>query len=449
MSNQVIYILLAIILAFFFQPIRRQIEKLTDRYIFRDRYNSQTVLSKLAHILTSEQLQDRLLNAFLRQIFQSIKVTFGCFVILDEAGRVYQTVHVGRLPAKFLESFDFGSLGSTLIITDKLDSKSRKWELLDRYRVGLAVPLKFHERSFGYLILGHKRSGSTYSTQDLQLLEVITPELAVAINNAEAYAQIEDFNASLRQKIQDATAKLRNANRDLRGLDKAKDEFLSIASHQLRTPLAAIEAYLSMMEHGDVGKMTAEQQKFTSGALERSHHMARLISELLDLSSFSKGKVALNLRPVDLEALVTKEVEGLVSLAEAKGLKLTFTPPTAPLPQLNLDEAKTRQIVTNMIDNAIFYTEVGSVNVALVKDDHKLRFVVTDTGIGVPEAEKAKVFSRFFRASNARLVRPDGTGIGMYLASSVLKQEGGTIVFESKQNQGSVFGFELPIKGEI
>lgn len=442
MPTQFIYITLAIVLAVLFQPLRRLAEKLTDKFFYRDRYDSQVVLNKLAHILTSEQMVESLLNLSLREICQNLKVHFGQFLILNETGNLDMQIHYGALQ-KTLNASDLSKLGQKLLIADQLSPEDPQLKLIQLHKVSLLVPLKFRKRLIGYLVLGSKLSGSLYSHQDLQLLEVIVPELAVALNNAEEYAQIAEFNISLKQKIHAATAKLQNAYKDLQVLDKSKDEFLSIASHQLRTPLAAIEGYLSMMANGDIGNLSDKQQEFTDNALERTNHMARLVSQLLDISAFNAKDVASSKQLIDLNMLVETEIKGLKNLAQQKGIKLVYNAPKQALPLLELNENRTRQVIMNMIDNAIFYTNKGSVTVALVSNHGKIRYTVKDTGIGVPADEKRKIFTKFFRATNARKVRPDGTGIGLYLASSVLQAEGGNIIFESKENEGSTFGFEV------
>jgi len=292
-----------------------------------------------------------------------------------------------------------------------------------------------------YLLLGDKLSGDIYSNQDIELLEIISKELAVAIQNAKAYAEISEFNVNLQARVDHATNRLRVANRHLKELDKAKDEFISMASHQLRTPLTTIKGYLSMLAEGDAGKISADQKQFVQYAFDSSERMVRLISDLLNVSRLSAGNFLIQTRPTDMVAMIEDEVRQLMPHAKAKNLNLVFDRPTEPLPPAQIDDHKTRQVIMNFIDNAIYYTPAGEVRVKLRQTGDLVRLEVHDTGIGVPEDARKKLFTKFYRAGNAQTVRPDGTGLGLYLAKRVVQVQGGTIIFNSVEGKGSTFGF--------
>jgi signal transduction histidine kinase len=177
--------------------------------------------------------------------------------------------------------------------------------------------------------------------------------------------------------------------------------------------------------------------------------MVSLISDLLNVSRLSAGRFLIEKQPTDLVEVVADEVRQLQSHADAKHLELIFDHPKKKIPNINIDEGKTRQVIMNFIDNAIYYTRQGSVTVTLEADNHAIRVKVKDTGIGVPEAARQKLFSKFFRAENAQVARPDGTGLGLYLAKRVVEDQGGTIIFDSQEGKGSTFGFEMPFKTKV
>ncbi len=218
-----------------------------------------------------------------------------------------------------------------------------------------------------------------------------------------------------------------------------------MASHQLGTPLTAITGYLSMSLDTDKNNMTTQQREFVSYAVEAAERMTAMSMDLLNVSRLSSGRFMIERQPVDLATLVDQEVHQLLPAADRNGVKLEYVAPATPLPQLQIDESKTRQVIMNFIDNAIYYTPHGRVVVALERMGNNLRFTVTDNGIGVPPAEQDKLFAKFYRAENAKKTRPDGTGLGLYLAKRVIEDQGGQIVFHSEEGKGSTFGFDMPI----
>lgn len=444
-SGQVtVSVVLSLLMALIFQPLRRFFERLTDRIFYRDRYDSQEVLNEFSKVLVSELDLDRILKQSLESICGQMHIQFGQLVIFNNQ-RVYRIEHHGPLPKRLMIVPELRKLNRNLLVADELGEGERKG-IMDEHGIRVSLVLRTREEFVGFLLLGDKLSGDIYSGQDVELLEIMTKELSVAILNAKAYAEIEEFNRTLQARVDHATSRLRVANRHLKELDKAKDEFISMASHQLRTPLTTIKGYLSMMQEGDAGKLTKTQTEFVGFAFGASERMVNLISDLLNVSRLSAGRFLIQTKPTDMVAMIADEVRQLQSHADAKGLKLTFKPPVKPLPLVGIDENKTRQVVMNFIDNAIYYTQTGSVTVVLEQSDNKVRLEVRDTGIGVPREAQKKLFTKFYRADNAQIVRPDGTGLGLYLAKRVVQDQDGTIIFSSVEGQGSVFGFELPLK---
>ncbi|HSX14903.1 MAG TPA: GAF domain-containing sensor histidine kinase [Candidatus Saccharimonadales bacterium] len=435
--------ILALILVFTFQPLRRFFERLTDRIFYRDKYDSQELLNQITQTLASEINLEVILEKTLAMIAQAVRVNFGQYIVFEK-GEVYKIEHYGRMPEQVITKSEMKLLDRSMLVADEIEAGRRK-EIMDKHHIRLSLVLRTKDEFVGFLLLGDKLSGDIYSTQDLELFEILANELAVAIVNAKAYEEISQFNVTLQDKVDEATKRLRVANNHLKELDQAKDEFISMASHQLRTPLTTIKGYISMLQEGDAGKLTKEQLEFLEYAYSGSERMVSLISDLLNVSRMSSGKFMIDRQPIDMVALVSEEVRQLVSHAEAKQLKLIWEPPAGKWPPAELDENKTRQVVMNFIDNAIYYTKQGSVTVTLKQVGDQIELRVTDTGIGVPQAARSKLFSKFFRAGNAQQVRPDGTGLGLYLAKRVIEDQGGKIIFESTEGKGSTFGFLLPM----
>jgi signal transduction histidine kinase len=442
-AQQLTYLILAIILAFTFQPLRHFFERITDRIFFRNRYESHQVLAEFSNVLVRDIELNNLLKHSLQEICTGLSIGYAGLIIFNE-GKVYRVAHHGELPKRLIVAPQLKLFHKPIIVADELESGELK-EIFDDHGLRLSASLRTHDEVVGYLLLGDKLSGDIYSRQDIDVIGIMAKELAVAISNAKAYAEIQAFAQTLQERVNHATGRLRVANRHLKELDQAKDEFLSIASHQLRTPLTTIKGYLSMILEGDAGKISQTQKEFTENAFEGSERMVSLISDLLDVSRMSAGRFVIQPKVTDVNVMVASEVQQLQSHAEAKGLKLSLVAPAAPLPEVMLDENKTRQVVMNFIDNAIYYTDKGSVTVLLGVKAGNIHLEVRDTGMGVPPEAQKHLFSKFYRAANAQKSRPDGTGLGLFLAKRVVEDQGGSIIFSSSQGKGSIFGFDLPM----
>ena len=247
-------------------------------------------------------------------------------------------------------------------------------------------------------------------------------------------------------KIAEATAQLTQANETLKKQDSVKDDFISMISHQLGTPLAVMDGFLTLVVQGFYGKPNEKMQDALEKTLSRTRNMKGLVFDLLNISRMTAGKFFLEISDVDLAKVVAEEIEELQRQAHDRNVKLNYHPPEHNIPTLKIDEPKTRQAILNLINNAIFYSPNGVVEVYLDSDDTNVIFKVIDTGIGVPEEEKAHLFTKFFRAENARKESPNGTGIGLYLVKRVITDQHGRLIFSSQVGKGSVFGFTLPIK---
>lgn len=254
------------------------------------------------------------------------------------------------------------------------------------------------------------------------------------------------YNRLLFDENQVVLEQLKQTNDKLKEIDEAKDEFISMASHQLRTPLTSMKGYVSMVLDGDSGSITESQRTLLQQAFNSSQRMVYLIADLLNVSRLRTGKFVITNKEVNLPQLVESELSQLTESAAARGVKFYYQKPEG-FPSVTLDEMKIRQVIMNYLDNALYYTPKGGrVYVELKADNEKIDFTVSDTGLGVPKSEQHNLFSKFFRAANARQMRPDGTGLGLYMTRKIIAAQGGIILFSSTEGQGSVFGFRFPLK---
>lgn len=439
----------ALLLAFFFQPVKSFFDKITNKFFYRDNYKTDVLYAEMSRLLASTTDLRGLLERAAVKLASTLKSEQGYFFVYHSAGhylssgtknRTYLAIEDARRLEVYVEE-----RGDAVILGDEPEIDTAIKRMMTSYRLAIILPLRHSGGVLGYLCLGEHK-GAGYVSRDVRVLETLSDELIVAIQNALSVQEVKEINATLQQRIDVATKELRSSNAQLRHIDEVKDEFISMASHQLRTPLTSIKGYLSMVLEGDMGNVTPQQETVLKEAFNSSERMVRLISDFLNVSRLQTGKFLVEYHPTDLGSVVEQETNSLRLIAEAHNIKLIVKVPKKSLPTIELDEAKVRQVIMNFIDNAIYYSRPETtITVSLEQIDDELAFVVADTGIGVPVEEQAKLFHKFFRATNARKQRPDGTGVGLFLAKKVITAHGGKMIFSSTEGKGSKFGFRIPV----
>ncbi len=414
----------------------------------RDQRTQRNFHVKLITILTSNAGIRDLLERVATEIKTATDARHASFFMYKPDGHYVSSGTTGFMrptvnDTHMLETF-FRRANLPWAFTEDLENETEVRRLLKSYRIGFTMPLMRGDQTIGFLFLG--LADSKLSHYRMQLVTGIRDELAIAVQNAIALETVKDLNASLQQRVSEATDDLQHTNDQLRDLDKAKDEFVSMASHQLRTPLTSVKGYLSMVLEGDAGKISKDQRKLLSEAFTSSERMVHLINDFLNVSRIQTGKFLIDRHEIDLGKIVKQEVDSLQTTAEARDLTIRLSIPPKPV-VLSLDENKIRQVVMNFIDNALFYSKPETeITVQLTVTPREAKLEVRDHGIGVPVAQQTKLFTKFFRADNARTQRPDGTGVGLYLAKKVIDGHDGKLVFSSVEDKGSTFGFRLPLE---
>jgi len=242
---------------------------------------------------------------------------------------------------------------------------------------------------------------------------------------------------------------LQQSYEELKKLDEAKTMFLSIASHQMRTPLTIIKGYLSLALSGDYGKVEGQAKDFLEEVYRANEREIALVNDLLDLTRIQTGKIAYKFEDVQLDDLTAEVIKEIEPEAQAKNLKLVFEKPSKPLPKIKADSQKLRQVIFNLLDNAIKYTKEGEVRVSLDFNPFSQIVIlkVQDTGMGMSSEEISNLFKLFNRSQSAVNAYPSGVGIGLYFASEIVKAHQGRIWAESAgPGRGSAFYVELPEK---
>ncbi len=230
-------------------------------------------------------------------------------------------------------------------------------------------------------------------------------------------------------------------------VERLKTEFVSIAAHQLRTPLSAIKWTLRMMLDGDIGKISDEQRTFLEKTYKSNERMIHLINDLLNVARIEEGRLLYNVAPQDMSKIIDSVVTPLIDVAKRKDIEIKVAEEEG-LPAVKADPEKISLVIQNLVENAIRYTNKGGViniSTKLTDDKKNILVAVKDNGIGIPEEQKERIFSRFFRGSNAIRQETEGTGLGLYISKNIMEAHHGKIWFESEEGKGTTFYITLPV----
>ena len=236
----------------------------------------------------------------------------------------------------------------------------------------------------------------------------------------------------------------------LKEIDRMKTEFVSVASHQLRTPLTAIKLFTEMLLRGDVGELKKEQFEYLNNIFQSTERMARLVNDLLNVTRIESGRMKIDPQPTRLDYLIINIINETRPLASIKEVEISFDRPKTKFLKIPIDTNLFRQVIHNLVVNAIRYSDPkrGRIIVKLSKYDKDNYIIsVTDNGIGIPENVQSRIFHKFFRADNAIKIETEGTGLGLYVSKMIVETSGGKIWFESVIGKGTTFYVTVPIKG--
>ncbi len=250
--------------------------------------------------------------------------------------------------------------------------------------------------------------------------------------------------------IAGGVALLRNISQ-LKEVEKSKNEFVGIVAHQLRGPLTATKWALDMILKQEAGPISSDQAEIIKNTYESNEHLIRLVSDLLDVSRIEEGRIKYEFKSDHLERIIEQVLREETESIQQKNLHVTFDKMVPDMPAVTFDERTMTQVVQNLIENAIKYTAPGgtiSIQQKVFTENGKESMLVSvkDSGIGVPDYQKDKIFTKFFRADNAQGFAHEGTGLGLYLAKVAIEKHKGRIWFESKIGEGTTFFFAIPLQ---
>lgn len=442
--------ILTFITAITFQPISRFLEKITDAIFYKHRYSTSKLLYDLALIMASTLRLEHLTHKLLRELLSQMHIARGAFVLLTEDGGIYEVAHEGYTFTPEFDEKDIKELVDyhDMLIIEELPEGNYK-NILRKLDATCVVYLSTEGRYMGLLALGEKLSGDIYTSEDLRLLKIFAPEAAVAIQNAQSYEEVNRFSITLQQEVDKATKELSIANIKLKALDKLKDEFLSLASHELRTPMTAIKSYLWMVLEGRGGKVTEKQKYYLDVAYKSTDRLIALVNDMLNISRIESGKITLIPVHAHLDQLVDDVVVEMTPRSTELGIEISVvSSPT--LPEVWVDLDKIKEVLINLVGNSLKFTpRGGKITIKLQKKDNFVETSVSDTGAGIKTEDLPRLFQKFSMIggnSAQREKNTKGTGLGLYISKLIVELHGGKIWAQSQGiGKGATFTFSLKV----
>lgn len=242
---------------------------------------------------------------------------------------------------------------------------------------------------------------------------------------------------------------LEKDKKDLMDLDRMKDEFLQMATHELNTPITVIKGKLNMAIDEDMCHLNDEQKDFLRPVLNDTERLSRLSRDILDTARIDQNRLKINAVEGDLDNLINQLVSGFAVNAKERNNSVNYIPVTRPLPKITFDQTKISEVINNLLTNANKFTENGKIVVSAKVQDKYIIISVTDTGIGISKEDQNNLFHKFYQAGRFDPENPQeqqGTGLGLYISRSIIQLHGGKMWLESSQGKGSTFYFSLPLE---
>lgn len=474
-----IWIITSIIVVLGLDPLKKLLAKASDKIFFQGNIDYDAVLKEQTEVLAEELSVKNIISHIEKNLKKQLKLSkvtmrmyagSGYFLHAQEDKIIEYTVEAlnKRQAVSCPNLADYFTKNQKIIIFDELEKiledsfentekeqLKKVYQEMAKFNAGAIIPIYKNQQITAMLILGAKNSGDIFNSQDIKTLEILAPQLSAALYKASLYQEAQLFNLKLKSEIAKATKNLKvinkqlaHANSHLQDLDLAKSEFMSITSHQLRTPLSGIMGYLSMILDGDYGKINKKQYPVLKDVFEATLRLIRMVNLFLNISRIEAGRFNMLYSEIDLYDLLAQTKKEMQAAAEKKGLELVFVRPEKSILKIQLDFDKIKDVLLNLIDNAIKYTDQGKVEIfAKAINANTVQIIIADTGMGVKKGEADKLFNKFVRGDGMMKINPSGAGLGLFIAKKIVEGHHGRIWVESAgHGEGATFFVELPVK---
>lgn len=445
---------------YIFPEVKNSLYSFANKYFFTSLYDTKEVIDDIS-LKLSATLRAKKVYYLIFEIFQKYihAGRFGILIYNNKKQKYcYEYNYNFRFFNDFLKSLNREILQLILekrapFLLNDLKDQPEKYQNLIKVmaacEVQLIIPLQVKGKLLGIIALGEKEAKEAYNEKEMQIMEIISTQAAITIENTMRYEEAKLFRKKLEHEVRMATQNLVCANEKLKKLDTAKSEFISIASHQLRTPLTVIKGYMSMLLEGSFGKLCKRKLDPLEKCYESNERLINLVENLLNISRIESGRIQMSFTPVEIADIAEMIIDELHPHARRKNIKLSLKKPKQPLEKIMVDREKLRQALMNLVDNAIKYTRNGEVRIELKDIGDKIQICVIDTGTGIAPDLMPLLFKKFSHGFGPRTkYHTEGTGLGLFVTKQMVDMHKGKIWVESRtegKDRGSRFCIQIPL----
>ncbi|MGI9027808.1 MAG: ATP-binding protein [Candidatus Saccharimonadales bacterium] len=322
-------------------------------------------------------------------------------------------------------------------------NRSSRFPKLLFYAVA-GIPLFSEGKVIGVIALGHSKPGQKFQPEEIDALQHLAELASIALDNAQLYKQAQ-LEAIERKQAEANTEALTEQRTRLLEINQSKDEFISLASHQLRTPATGVKQYIGMLLEGYCGDLTDTQRRLLETAHESNERQLNIVNDLLNVAQVDAGKITLRKKVIDLTAMIRDIITEQAATFKNRRQQAVFKSQAKQV-TIGADADRLRMVIENIIDNASKYSPLGSaVTITLKAIKTSVVIQIADTGVGIDPGDQSKLFKKFSRIDNPLSASVGGTGLGLYWAQQIIDLHGGKISVKSKSTQGSTFTITLPL----
>ncbi|MBI2144314.1 GAF domain-containing protein [Candidatus Woesearchaeota archaeon] len=417
---------------------------------YADTVKRLTNLNESAKAINSSLQLDNVLNTLLKVSAKELHYD-SIAILLIKNGRLYARAGVGFTHEEIVSyTADIGEgicgrvaeTGEPLVIND-ISKCGFYINQSPRTKSEMAVPIKYGKEVIGVYNV-ESNSFNSFDQEDMLFVSALAEQAAIAIRNAELYAKIEGFSEVLKAKVEEATSELKSANEELQRLNKAKSDFVSIVSHELRTPMTSIIGYIDLVKDAQCGPVNEKQKEFLQIAHGESMRLYRLLKDLLDIQKIEAKKMVYLFKPFGIEPFLRKYSREVGRECKAKRLSFSLLLPEK-IPVIKADEDKIRQVMANLVSNALKFTKKGGIKIEAAVLPKSVQISVSDTGIGISQENQKLLFEKFSQVNMEASREAGGTGLGLAITKAIVEAHGGRIWVKSELGKGSTFAFTVAI----